>query len=142
MSGLSIIAAVVGGLFLLGVARGYQVHLFVRRALRVRAKVVGTLDATVSNHDTGSQSSSTSRYVVEILDRDGRKRRAALSDAIGGSIGDTFVAKDEMIAVIYDPRQPTVVRIDSPWALYFTPLFLCAPGMLFLALVFYVWLMT
>lgn len=142
MSGFSIIAVVVGGLFLLGVARGYQVHRFVRRALRVRAKVVATLDATVSNHDTGSQSASTSRYVVEILERDGRKRRVALSDAIGGSIGDTLVATDETIAVIYDPRHPTVVRIDSPWALYLTPLFLCAPAMLFLALVVYVWLMT
>ena len=100
------------------------------------------LDASVSNPETSSQSAPTSRYVVEIVDRGKRKRRAALADAFGGSIADKFVANDGTIAVIYDPNEPSVVRIDSPWALYFMPLFLCASGVLVFALIVYVWLKT
>ncbi|MEO7393204.1 MAG: DUF3592 domain-containing protein [Ramlibacter sp.] len=139
----SIVAAmVVGSLFLIGLIRAIQTHLFIRRAVRVRATVVDVLDASVSNPDTSSQSSPTSRYVVEIVDRGKHKRRVALADAFGGSIADKFVANDGTIAVLYDPKKPGVIRIDSPWALYFIPFFLCTPGVLVLALIIYVWLNT
>jgi len=133
---------ILGVPFLFGVIRALQTHQFVRKAVRVRAKVVARLDVTVSNPDTSSQSSPTSRYVIEITDQGARKRRVPLADAFGGSIADKFVADDDTIAVIYDPKQPSVIRIDSPWALYFIPVFLCAPGILFLALIVYVWLRT
>jgi uncharacterized protein DUF3592 len=136
------IAVILGILFVVGVVRAAQTHHFVRKAVRVRAKIVDVLDATVSNPDTSSQSSPTSRYVVEISGQGTRKRRVSLADAFGGSIPDKFVADDGTIAVMYDPTQPGVIRIDSPWALYFIPGFLCAPGVFFLSLIVYVWLRT
>jgi hypothetical protein len=136
------IAVIVGILFVIGVVRAVQTHQFVRKAVRVRAKVVDVLDATVSNPDTSSQSSPTSRYVVEISGQRTPKRHVSLADAFGGAIADKFVADDGTIAVIYDPAQPGVIRIDSLWALYFIPGFLCAPGVLFLSLIAYVWLRT
>lgn len=142
MRSFTTIAVILGILFVAGVVRAVQTYQFVRTAVRVRAKVVDVLDATVSNHDTSSQSSPTSRYVVEIPGQGAGKRRLSLSDAFGGSIADKFVADDGTIAVIYDPALPGVVRIDSPWALYFIPGFLCAPGLLFFSLIVYVWLRT
>jgi hypothetical protein len=65
-----------------------------------------------------------------------------LSDALGGAVADKLVADDGTIAVIFDPTNPGVIRIDSPWALYFVPGLLCAPGVLFLSLIVYVWLRT
>jgi len=82
------------------------------------------------------------RYVVELLDQGGRKRRVTLADAFGGSIADRLVARDSTIAVVYDRATPRVVRIDSPWTLYFIPTMLCVPGALFLALIVYVWVRT
>ena len=125
-------------MFLIGVVRGIQTHRFVRKAVRVQARIVERLDATVANPDTGSQSSPVSRYVVELLDQGGQKRRVTLADAFGGSIADRLVARDDTIAVIYDPATPSVVRIDSPWTLYFISIFLCVPGVLFIALILYV----
>ena len=138
----STIAVILGILVAIGVVRAIQTHRFVRKAVRVRAKVVAVLDATVGNPDTSSQSSPTSRYVVEIPGQGNRKRRVALADAFGGSIADKFVAEDGTIAVTYDPVHPDVIRIDSPWALYFIPGILCAPGVLFFSLIMYVWLRT
>ena len=142
MNSFATIAVILGILFAIGVVRAVQTHQFVREAVRVRAKVVDVLDATVSNPDTSSQSSPTSRYVIEIPGPGARKRRASLTDAVGGSIADKFVKDDGTIAVIYHPSQPGVIRIDSPWVLYFIPGFLCAPAVLFLLLVLYVWLRT
>jgi Protein of unknown function (DUF3592) len=142
MNSFTTIAMVLGILFAIGVVRAVQTHLFVRKAVRVRAKVIDVLDATVSNSDTSSQSSPTWRYVVEISGQGNRKRRVTLSDAFGGALADKFVADDRTIAVIFDPKKPGVVRIDSPWVLYFFPGFLCAPGVLFLSLIVYVWLRT
>jgi len=143
VNSLTIIAVILGILFVIGVVRAVQTHQFVRKAVRVRAKVVDVLDATASNPDTSSQSSPTSRYVVEISGQGTtRKRRVSLADAFGGSVADKFVADDGTIAVIYDPSEPGVIRIDSPWALYFIPGFLCAPGVLFFSLIVYVWFRT
>ena len=142
MTSSTTIAVILGVVFVVGVVRAVQTHQFVRKAVRVRAKVVDVLDATVSNPDTSSQSSPTSRYVVEISGQGTWKRRVSLADAFGGSIADKFVADDGTIPVIYDPTQPGVIRIDSPWALYFIPGLLCAPGVLFFSLIVYVWLGT
>lgn len=142
MNSFTTIAVLLGIIFIAGIARAAQTYQFVRRSVRVRANVVSVLDATVSNPDTGSQTSPTSRYVVEISGQGNRKRRVSLADAFGGSIADKFVSEDGTIGVIYDPRQPGFVRIDSPWALYFVPGFLCAPGVLFCLLTAYVWLRT
>ena len=71
-----------------------------------------------------------------------RRQCRDVSDAFGGAIADTFVAADGTIAVAFDPAKPGVIRIDSPWALYFLPALLCAPGVLFLSLIVYVWLRT
>ena len=142
MNSSTTIAVILGILFLIGAVRALQTHQFVRKAVRMRAKVVDVLDATVSNPDTSSQSSPTSRYVVEISGQGNRKQRVLLADAFGGSTADKFVADDGTIAVIYDPARPGVIRIDSPWALYFIPGFLCAPAVLFLSLIVYVWLRT
>jgi hypothetical protein len=139
---MNTLAVFLGILFLIGVVRAIQTCRFVRKAVRVRAKIVERLDATVANPDTSSQSAAMSRYVVEFPDQGGRKRRVTPADAFGGSVADKFVADDDMIAVIYDPGRPGVVRIDSPWALYFVPVFLCAPGVLSLLLVTYVWIKT
>jgi hypothetical protein len=136
------IAVLLGIIVVAGIARAVRTYRFVRRSVRVRARVVSVLDATVDDPDTGSQTSSTSRYVVEITGQGNRKRRVSLADAFGGSIADKFVSEDGTIAVIYDPRRPGVVRIDSPWALYFVPAFFCAPGVLFCMLCAYVWLRT
>jgi hypothetical protein len=133
------VSAVLAALFVLGAAFALRTYLFVRRALRVRASVVGRLDASVDNHDPGSQSAPTTRYVVEIPRKGERPRRAALADALGGSLADRLVSDDGTIGVLYDPRRPGVVRIDSPWSLYLVPMFLCAPALLFLALLVYVW---
>jgi hypothetical protein len=142
MSSFSALAAIVGVMFLIGIVRAVQTQLFVRNAVRVRARIVDRLDATVANPDTSSQSAPVSRYVIELADQGTRKRRVPLADAFGGSIADRFVAGDDTIPVIYDPRRPNIVRIDSPWTLYFAPVFLCTPGILFLALVAYVWINT
>lgn len=142
MDGLTALAVALGTLFAVGATRAVQTHAFVRRAVRVRAKVVEVLDASVGNPDTGTQTSPTSRFVVDIPGQGARARRVTLADAFGGSIADRFVADDGTIAVMYDRSKPDVVRIDSPWALYFAPLFLCAPGVLFLALIVYLWLGT
>jgi hypothetical protein len=131
---MTTLAALLAILFLCGVFSAIRTYRFVRRSVRVRARVVERLDATVANHDPSSQSSSTWRYIVELSDQNGRKRRIALADAVGGSVADTFVAADATIAVIYDPGRPDVVRVDSPWTLYLMPVFLCAPGCLFLLL--------
>jgi hypothetical protein len=142
MSNFVMLAAIVGIMFLIGIVRAVQTQLFVRNAVRVRARIVDRLDATVANPDTSSQSAPVSRYVIELADHGTRKRRVPLADAFGGSIADKFVADDDTIPVIYDPRRPNVVRINSPWTLYFAPVVLCAPGVLFLALVAYVWINT
>lgn len=142
VNGFTTIAVLLGSSFVAGIARAVQTYRFVRRSVRVRARVVSVLDATVSNPDTGSQSSPMSRYVVEISGPANRKRRLPLADAFGGAIADRFVSADGTIGVIYDPRRPGFVRIDSPWALYFVPAFLCAPGLLFFLLSAYVWLRT
>lgn len=142
MNSVTTIAVVLGSLFAMGVVWAVRTHRFVRKAVRVRARVVGVLDATVSNPDTSSQSSPVSRCVVELAGQGGSKRRVLLSDAFGGAIADTFVAADGTIAVAFDPAKPGVIRIDSPWALYFLPALLCAPGVLFLSLIVYVWLRT
>jgi hypothetical protein len=142
MSNFTALAAIFGVMFLVGVVRAIQTQLFVRNAVQVRAKVVDRLDASVANPDTSSQSAPVSRYVVELADHGTRKRRVPLADAFGGSIADKFVAGDDTIPVIYDPRRPNVVRINSPWTLYFAPAFLCAPGVLLLVLVAYVWINT
>jgi len=135
-------AVILGAMFLIGVVRGIQTYRFVRKAVRVRAKIVESLDATVANADTSSQTSSVSRYVVELMDQGGHKRRVTLADAFGGSLADRLVARDDTIAVTYDPATPSVVRIDSPWTLYFIPVVLCVPGVLFIALIVYVWIKT
>jgi hypothetical protein len=142
MSNFITLAAIVGVMFLIGIVRAVQTQLFVRNAVRVRARIVDRLDSTVANPDTSSQSAPVSRYVIELADHGTRKRRVPLADAFGGSIADKFVADDDTIPVIYDPRRPNVVRINSPWTLYFAPVFLCTPGVLFLALVAYVWINT
>ncbi len=139
---MNTLALVLGLLFLIGVIRGIRTYLFVRKAVRVRAKIVERLDASVSNPDTSTQTSPTLRYVVELPDHGARKRRVPLADAFGGSVADKFEADDGTIAVIFDPKRPSVVRIDSPWALYFMTAFLCAPAVLFLLLVGYVWVRT
>jgi len=123
----------------MGIALAIRTRLFVRRAVRTRGRIVGRLDATVHNPDTSSQSSTTQRYVVE-LSSQGRRRRLPLADAFGGAIADKLDAGDGSIAVLYDPKKPEVVRIDSPWTLYFVPAFLCTPGVLFFLLVIYVWI--
>jgi len=125
-------------LFVAGVAFGLRTFLFVRRAVRLRASVVGSIDESVDNPDTSSQSAPTTRYIVEIRRAGERPRRVMLADAFGGSLADKLVGDDGTIAVLYDPARPGVVRIDSPWTLYFMPMFLCAPALLFLALVAYV----
>ena len=142
MNSFTTIAMVLGLLFAIGVVRAVQTRRFVRKAVRVRGRVVDVLDATVSNPDTSSQSSPVSRYVVELSGQGTSKRRVLLSDAFGGAMADKFVAADGTIAVMFDPTKPGVLRIDSPWALYFFPGFLCAPGVLFFSLVVYVWLRT
>jgi Protein of unknown function (DUF3592) len=136
------VAVVLAVMFLIGLIRGIQTYFFLRKAVRVRARIVESLDASVANHDTSSQSASVSRYVVELPDQSGRKRRVTLADAFGGSMAERLVAHDDTIAVTYDPSTPSVVRIDSPWTLYFIPVFLCAPGVLFIALIVYVWIKT
>jgi hypothetical protein len=138
---MNMLAAILGILFIIGIVRAIQTHRLVRKAVRVSAKVVDCLDATVANPDTSSQTSPVSRYVVELQDHGGRKRRVALADAFGGSIADKFVADNGRIAVLYDPKHPDVVQIDSPWTLYFIPAFLCAPAVLFAALIAYVWML-
>ena len=138
MTNFITVTVIVGVMFLVGIVRAIQVQLFVRTAVRVRAKIVGRTDATVANPDTSSQSSPTSRYVVELAGPDARKRRVALADAFGGSIADKL-ANEGTMPVLYDSRRPNVVRIDSTWTLYFVPVFLCTPGVLFLTLVLYVW---
>ena len=111
---MSTFALILGVLFLVGLVRGIQTHLFIRRAVRVRAKVVATFDVSIGNPDPGSQSAPTLRHVV-VLPVLGR--RVPLADAFGGSFADKLVANDGAIAVIYDPRRPGIVRIDAPWAL-------------------------
>jgi uncharacterized protein DUF3592 len=142
MSNFITLAAIVGVMFLIGIVRAIRTQRFVRNAARVRARIVDRLDSTVANPDTSSQSAPVSRYVIELADHGTQKRRVPLADAFGGSIADKFVADEDTIPVIYDPRRPNVVRINSPWTLYFAPVFLCTPGVLFLALVAYVWMNT
>ena len=142
MSGLGIFALVLGVLFLIGVGRAIQTYSFVRKGVRTRAKIVRRLDATVANPDISSQSAPVSRFVVELAGRDGRKRRVTLADAFGGSITDRLVAKDDTISVIYDSARPDLVRIDSPWTLYFIPVFLCLPAILCGLIIAYVWVRT
>jgi hypothetical protein len=129
---------VLGLLFATGVVLAVRTHRFVRKAVRVRARVVSTHDASVSNHDPSSQSAPVSRYLVELSGKGTSKRRVWLSDAVGGAMVDSLVTADGTIAVIFDPAKPSVVRIDSPWALYFIPAFCCAPAVLLLALMVYV----
>lgn len=142
MTGFQVVVTASSVLFVGGCLRAVQTFLFVRRAIRVRAKVVGAIDATVDNHDASSQSAGVTRYVVELPGAGGRTRRIALAVAFGGAMADRLVGDDQTIRVLYDPRAPDVVRIDAPWTLYFLPAFLCAPGLLFFALSAYVWLGT
>ena len=120
--------ATIGILFLAGAAFAVRTYLFTRRAVRVRASVVGRLDESADNHDPSSQSAPTTRYIVEIPRKGKQARRVMLADAFGGSVADKLVSDDGTIAVLYDPAQPGVVRIDSAWTLYFMPAFLCAPA--------------
>ena len=131
------VCATVGILFLAGAAFAVRTYFFTRRAVRVRASLVGRLDESVDNHDPGSQSAPTTRYIVEIPRQGERARRVMLADAFGGSVADNLVSDDGTIAVLYDPAQPGVVRIDSTWTLYFVPLLLCLPAMVVLALLAY-----
>ncbi|MET0441216.1 MAG: DUF3592 domain-containing protein [Casimicrobiaceae bacterium] len=138
MTGFAAVTAIVSIVFLFGAAFALRTHLFVRRAMHVRASVVGRLDESVNNHDAGSQSAPTTRYIVEIPRHGERPRRVMLAEAFGGSVADKLVSDDGTIKVLYDPARPAVVRIDSWWTLYFVPVFLCAPGLLWLAVVAYI----
>ena len=125
------VCATLGILFLAGAAFAVRTCLFTRRAVRVRASVVARLDESIDDRDASGQSATTIRYIVEIPGK--RARRVMLADAIGGSVADKLVSDDGTIAVLYDPAQPGVVRIDSAWTLYFVPVFLCGPALLLLA---------
>jgi hypothetical protein len=138
VSPFAILASALGALFLLGAGLAVRTFLFTRSSSRVRATIVGREDASVHNPETGSQSSASTRYVVEFTQA-GRKRRVRLAEGVGGAIADKLVASDGTVPVLFDPRRPAIVRIDSPWTLYFIPAFLCTPAILFAALVAYVW---
>jgi Protein of unknown function (DUF3592) len=125
--------AIVGILFMCGAAFALRTYLFTRRAVHLRAVVVGRLDESVDNHDAGSQSAPTTRYIVQIAGQGESARRVRLADAFGGSVADKLVSDDGTIAVLYDPARPGVVRIDSLSTLYSIPLFLCVPAFLWLA---------
>jgi uncharacterized protein DUF3592 len=127
----AVVCSTVGILFLAGAAFAARTYLFTRRAVRVRASVVGRLDESVDDHDASGRSAPTTRYIVEIPGT--RARRVMLADAIGGPVADKLVGDDGAIAVLYDPAQPGVVRVDSAWTLYFVPVLLCVPALLLLA---------
>lgn len=137
MSHLAAFAATVGGLASIGLVRLAHTLVFVRSAVRTRATVVGRVDASVDGHDTSTSSASTERWIVQLVSQ-GRVRRVPLADAFGGAIAERLIDDDDSIPVLFDPRKPERVRIDSPWTLYFVPAFLCAPGILLLALIGYV----
>jgi len=137
MSSFATVSAVVGGLASMGLVGLVQTLFFVRSATRTRATVVRRVDASVHGHDTSTSPASTERWIVELVSK-GRVRRVPLAEAFGGAIAERLIADDGSIPVLFDPREPERVRIDSPWTLYFMPAFLCAPGILWLALVGYV----
>lgn len=139
MSARAAFVVIPATLFSLGIARGISTWRLVRRAVRVRAKVVDRIDASIPDYETSSQSASTTRYVVELPLPGGGKRRVALAEAFGGAAVDRLV-KDGMLAVLYERNRPETVRIDSLPTLYFLPAVLCAPAILVGLLVAYVWL--
>ena len=132
------ITTALSALFAVGVVMAFRTYLFVKRGRAVQAKVVSIVDATVHNPETGSQSASVDRLVVEMPMPSNRKRIVPLADAVGGAIAEKLVGQDGTISVIYDPKRPEIVRINSLLTLFFVPAFLCAPGILFLFCIAYV----
>ncbi|MEZ4702962.1 MAG: DUF3592 domain-containing protein [Rhodothermales bacterium] len=140
MSGASIFVMTVLSLFVLGAALAIRTARFVRRARHVRAKVVVLSDASVDSHDTATSSAGVDRFTVELRLDGGGLRKVQLADAFGGSLAASLVGSDGTLPVVYDPGNPAVVRIDTIWALYFIPAFVCAPAVLLLVLAAFVWL--
>jgi GAF domain-containing protein len=140
VTGARLLGASIVALFGLGVAMAVRTYFFVRRAHRVRAKVVARIDATIDSHDPISQSEQVDRLVVELPSTARTKRTVALADAFGGYMAESLVGHDGTVPVLYDPARPDVVRIDKLWALYFMPACLCAPAVASALLIAYVWL--
>jgi hypothetical protein len=132
----------LGALSLAGVALAVRTRLFVRRAVRTRARVVKSRDSTVSNHDSSSQSSTAQYLLVEFTDLHKRNRRVELSQGIGGEMARGIVGGDGKVPILYDPRDPKIVRLDSFWTLHIVAIFCLAPGLLFAVVLLAVWILT
>lgn len=142
LSNYSKLALATGGLFAFGVIRAVQTRRFVRRAVRVRARILETREIRKEHYDPDHRVSPFYQHVVEIPHhRPGRRRRVLVSEIWGGSIPGKLAAGGTL-PVLYDPAKPDIVRIDSPWTLYFIPAFFCTPALLLFALTGYAWFMT
>jgi hypothetical protein len=122
-----------GVLALAGIALAVRTRLFVRRAIRVRATVIDRL--TSPHMGTEINTSPVQRFVVEFVDTGGRRCRVELREGLGGLVGERLVGADNKVAVLFDPHTPKVVRLASPVSLYFFPVVLMIPALMFTILV-------
>ena len=133
---MTVVAVVVAMMFLAGVALALHTRSFVRRAVRVRARIVDR-DWNRSR-SLGPFQPKATRYTVEFKDSNGRVQRVPLRTGIGESIHETLAAGDGLLPILYDPRNPAAAQVDAAGPLYVVPVYLCAPAVLLLVFIAYV----
>ena len=117
----AILIAPLATLFLVGVVLALRTRRFLRRAVRTRARVVGSERGMVGVDSTASASNY---YTVEFTDQRNRRHRVALKESANASAENT-------LPILYDPRHPRKVCIDSPSTHYIVAAFCMAPAVLY-----------
>lgn len=116
-------------LFTLGVGLILRANLIYRQSARTRAKVIGT---QIVMGTTGININSDTRmeYIrVEFIDNKGTLRRVQLWEAVRVP-GKSVEGEDGKVAILYDPRDPQKVWLDSFAARYTIALICMAPAVL------------
>jgi Protein of unknown function (DUF3592) len=118
-------------LFVLGIGLVLRANLIYRQSVRTRAKVIGSqvVKGTRGIHDHYNYDKEY--YKVEFTDSRGKRHRVQLWETTRSPDDDTD--PDGKVAILYDPRNPERVWLDSYVARY-TIAFTCmAPAVLVVA---------
>lgn len=136
---MKLVAVIVGLMFLAGVLMALRRRAFVRSAVRVRARIVDRNWHRTRKPMRDSFESRINFYAVEFKDLEGRVQRVNLRTGIGEPLHETLTRGDGLLPILYDPRNPAAAQVDAGFPLYVVPAYLCAPAVLFIVLVVYVY---
>lgn len=116
-------------LFVLGLGLMLRANLIYRQSVRACAKVIGS-QIVMGTTGINFNSDNRNEYVrVEFIDHQGTRRRVQLWEAVRVS-GRPAEDEDGKVAILYDPRNPEKIWLDSFAARYTIAMFCMAPAVL------------